>query len=73
MARGSCLVLYVFIRLPPQLLLLLRDNFIFDLVISALRHHLFLHKFVLSFVRPVHDDLEGVGVADARKGFQLFL
>jgi hypothetical protein len=55
-----------------QFSLLLRHNLILDLVVRRLRDDLLLHQLVLAFVRPPHNDLLGVLVADAWQGFQFW-
>jgi len=36
---------------------LMRDDLVFDLVISGLRHHFFRHQIALGVIRPVINDL----------------
>src|SRR5438132_13195668 len=44
---------------------LLGDDLVLDPVVGRLRHHLLLYKLVLGLIRPVLDNLLGVGLADA--------
>src|SRR5437660_6901709 len=50
---------------------LLGDDLVLDPVVGRLRHHLLLYKLVLGLIRPVLDDLLGVGLADALHRLQL--
>ena len=54
---------------PPHmasLLLLLGDDYVFDLVVGGLGDDLFLHEFVLGAIRAAVDDLLRISVADSR-------
>src|SRR4029077_6577707 len=58
---------------PIQRLLLLGDDFIFDLVVSGLGNNLLLHQIRLGFIGAAVDDLLRIGCANAGQGIELVL
>src|SRR5581483_4165154 len=52
---------------------LVRDDLVFDLVVSGLRNDLLYHQVALGAIRPVVNDLLRQRLADAGQGLKLLL